>query len=197
MRNTRPSNSQRIIPDAAPVTDVTSAPDSESLMSGSRRGVSRSRRQLEIFPLHPGTNPARPAGDPRRPDPSRHSTWSWLSRFQTQQRQPSLHCYWSVAREAWSAVARKRARRRGVATVLEQGTATVMPLQDSLTDSLIDSLIDSLPVGSPASHGVEAGSVGAGLQSVDGQDPDRMSLLEKVLATMGIPVGLLLFFSVL
>ena len=158
-------------------------------MSGSRRGVSRSCRQLEIFPLHPGTNPARPAGDPRRPDPSRHSSWSWLSRFQTQQRQPSLHCYWSVAREAWSAVARKRARRRGVATVLEQGTATVMPLQDSLQDSL--------PVASPASAGVEAGSVGAGLQPVDGQDPDRMCLLEKVLATMGIPVGLLLLFSVL
>jgi len=94
-----------------------------------------------------------------------------------------------VAREAWSAVARKRARRRGVATVLEQGTATVMPLQDSLQDSL--------PVASPASAGVEAGSVGAGLQPVDGQDPDRMCLLEKVLATMGIPVGLLLLFSVL
>ena len=196
MRDTHPSNPQHSFPDAASVPDAASAPDAESLMSGSRRGVSRSCRQLEIFPLHPGTNPARPAGDPRRPDPSRHSTcpsrhssWSWLSRFQTQQRQPSLHCYWSVAREAWSAVARKRARRRGVATVLEQGTATVMPLPDSLQDSL--------PVASPASAGVEAGSVGAGLQPVDGQDPDRMCLLEKVLATMGIPVGLLLLFSVL
>jgi hypothetical protein len=88
-----------------------------------------------------------------------------------------------------------------VATVLEQGTATVMPLPDSLPDSLTDSLPDSLPdsltVTSPASHGVEASSVGAGVQSVDGQDPDRMNLLEKVLATMGIPVGLLLLFSVL
>ena len=50
---------------------------------------------------------------------------------------------------------------------------------------------------SPTSPGVEASSVGAGVQPVDGQDPDRMSLLEKVLATMGIPVGLLLLFSVL
>ena len=64
-----------------------------------------------------------------------------------------------------------------------------MPLQGSLQDSLQD----SLPVASLASHGVEASSVGA----VDGQDPDRMCLLEKVLATMGIPVGLLLLFSVL
>jgi hypothetical protein len=58
---------------------------------------------------------------------------------------------------------------------------------------LADSLQDSLPLAAPASHGIEASSVGAG----DGQDPDRMCLLEKVLATMGIPVGLLLLFSVL
>ncbi len=178
MRNTRPSNSQRIIPDAAPVTDVTSAPDSESLMSGSRRGVSRSRRQLEIFPLHPGTNPARPAGDPRRPDPFRRRTVP--SRFASARQTVWLHCFWSVARDAWSAVARTRARRQGAATVLEQGTATVMPLQNPLS------------IAAPA---VEASCDGAGV--LPGDDPDRMSLLEKVLATMGFPVGLLLLFSVL
>ena len=168
MRYTQPTHSKHIVPDA------------ESLMSGSRRGVSRSRRQLEIFPLHPGTNPARPAGDPRRPDPSRHRTLQ--SRLPSAQRVVWVHCFWSVAKEAWSAVARTRARRQGAATVIEQGAATVMPLQNPL---------------SIASTTIEASGDGAGLLPEDGQDPDRMNLLEKVLATVGFPVGLLLLFSVL
>ena len=103
--------------------------------------------QLEIFPLHPGTNPARPEGDSRRPNSSR----SLLARigsgrsFGSRQKISTDRNFgsnvvarpvsrWNVARAAWRAVERIRAKRDGVATLLQQGTVAAISHGDMEVD---------------------------------------------------------------
>lgn len=110
-------------------------------------GVHLSGQQLEIFPLHPGTNPARPQDNGRRANRSRglspaHSAGRCsasqrvLDRTGTDQRCPrhrtqqpcctGFVAHWSVAQEAWKAVEKFRATRHGVATVVQQGIAAAI-----------------------------------------------------------------------
>ena len=106
--------------------------------------------QLEIFPLHPGTNPARPEGDSRRPNSSRsllatigsgHSSGSQpqSTKISTDRNFDSngvarAVSRWKVARDAWQAVERIRAKRDGVATVLRQGTVAAITDGDMEVD---------------------------------------------------------------
>lgn len=104
------------------------------------------RQQLEIFPLQPGTNPARPEGERRRGIlPRENSLENWSTRVSTglevaaperfgstdsvpeTENDPiqKLPC-WNVAQQAWSAVAKFRANRNGVATTIQQGAAVAI-----------------------------------------------------------------------
>ena len=106
----------------------------------------KNSQQLEIFPLQPGTNPARPAAGPGRKNfPGRASCQRFSARSENCQElldtagreplgsqrldpnQPTEPvARWRVAQQAWQAVERFRARRDGVAMTFQQGLAAVI-----------------------------------------------------------------------
>ena len=136
--------------------------------------------QLEIFPLHPGTNPARPEGDSRRSNtvrgvlarivsgrPLSRESRSPMTSTDREPRTADLDrpvFRWKVARGAWQAVERMRARRDGVATLLQQATATAVSSRDlSRTELEVDE--------------------------------DQLTTVERMLAFVGFVVGMALLVS--
>ncbi|MEE2890334.1 MAG: hypothetical protein VX404_07810 [Planctomycetota bacterium] len=137
-------------------------------------------RQLEIFPLHPGTNPARPEGDSRRSNtvrgvlarivsgrPLSRESRSPMTSTDREPRTADLDrpvSRWKVARGAWQAVERMRARRDGVATLLQQATAAAVSSRDlSRTELEVDE--------------------------------DQLTTMERMLAFVGFLVGMALLVS--
>ena len=115
-------------------------------------------QQLEIFPLQPGTNPARPEGDSHRSQPprgglQRQSCRRTLAASQNVELQsadlqsaemgpvvqpekaPTAFSHWKVATEAWQSVQRGRAARNGAAAVFQQGTTTAISFATAEQDS--------------------------------------------------------------
>ncbi|MGE4619440.1 MAG: hypothetical protein AAEJ04_06475 [Planctomycetota bacterium] len=120
-------------------------------------------QQLEIFPLQPGTNPARPEGDSHRSQPprgglQRQSCRRTLAASQNVELQsadlqsadlqveamgpvvqpekaPSAFSHWKVATEAWQSVQRGRAARNGAAAVFQEGTTTAISFTTAEQDS--------------------------------------------------------------
>ncbi|MBT6542234.1 MAG: hypothetical protein HOM39_11820 [Planctomycetes bacterium] len=107
---------------------------------------------------------------------------------------PNFPSLWSVAHQAWAAVDRRRARRRGIAATAssqrcarQQGSASVMqpaalnPREGRHIWSPLVSLIGERQVKDE------------GMQ-IDG---DRLTRFELVLAAIGVPAAALLFLCVL
>ena len=134
-----------------------------TLMPGTSRGAPRSGRQLEIFPLHPGSNPARPEGGPR-PAADLRST-PVRPALEGSEVTEEIRAQWQVDREAWAKVERARVQRSPVT-----GSTTRSSLQDPAIVTMIDE---------------------------DEVDSDRLTTVEKVLASIGVPVALLLLITVI
>ncbi len=133
-----------------------------TLMPGTSRGAPRSGRQLEIFPLHTGSNPARPEGGPRPVAEQRSTTVRPALQLTEGTEQATAH--WEVASEEWAKVERSRGQRTRLARSnnqpVDQGPAEVTQLEEEV-------------------------------------DTDRMTTVEKVLASIGVPIGLLLLITII
>jgi len=206
---------------AADTTATARSNTMQTLMSGTPGGAPRIDCQLEIFPLQPGSNPAQSEGGPRRPGSSdRHrrarsgslsprgdgstvdslvetrasNTLASNTLASNTPKLPNFPSLWSVAHQAWAAVDRRRARRRGIAATAssqrcarQQGSASVMqpaalnPREGRHIWSPLVSLIGERQVKDE------------GMQ-IDG---DRLTRFELVLAAIGVPAAALLFLCVL
>ncbi len=221
MNKTQPRSSQQQQPlqqQPSQVTISTATARSntmQTLMSGTPGGAPRIDCQLEIFPLQPGSNPAQSEGGPRRPGSSdRHSSarsGSRLSRgdgssvdtrvdsrvdtrVSNTPELPTFPSLWSVAHQAWAAVDRRRARRRGIAATdssqqcaRQQGSASVLQ-PDALNPR------EGRHIWSPIVSLIGERQVKDDETQIDG---DRLTRFELVLAAMGVPAAALLFFCVL
>jgi len=183
----------------------------QTLMSGTPGGAPRIDCQLEIFPLQPGSNPAQSEGGPRRPgssdrhpraqpgsQSSRGDGSSVDTRVDTRVSNtpelPTFPSLWSVAHQAWAAVDRRRARRRGIAATdssrqcaRQQGSASVLQ-PDALNPR------EGRHIWSPIVSLIGERQVKDDGTQIDG---DRLTRFELVLAAIGVPAAALLFFCVL
>ena len=196
---------------AADTTATARSNTMQTLMSGTPGGAPRIDCQLEIFPLQPGSNPAQSEGDPRRPgssDRQRRARSGSLSPrgagtsvdprvdplVSNTPKLPTFPSLWCVAHQAWAAVDRRRARRRGIAAThssqqcaRQQGSASVLQ-PDALNPR------EGRHIWSPIASLIGERQVKDDGTQIDG---DRLTRFELVLAAIGVPATALLFFCVL